>query len=177
MVVRWLKRRRVVPRAVCAKPSKANNKFMRIKELFFILLLLSIDVISKVLITANLIKGSPLNLINGLLWVELAENKGFAFGLGGSLSFFLIFLYLLAIVILITILVRPERKKSERLGYTLLLSGVLGNTLDRLVDGKVTDFIALKGFAIFNFADIFITTGLLVILLLQLSKSRETQDS
>lgn len=60
------------------------------------------------------------------------------------------------------------RSAADRVGFSLVLGGALGNVIDRVQDGFVTDFISLQAgrwhFPTFNLADTFITVGLLILL-------------
>jgi lipoprotein signal peptidase len=67
---------------------------------------------------------------------------------------------------------RTKMILSEKLGYGAILVGALSNGMDRLLYGRVVDFLSLKYFAIFNVADIVISIGacLLVVSSLYLSR-------
>jgi signal peptidase II len=73
----------------------------------------------------------------------------------------------------------PARgKRWLALGLALLLGGAIGNLIDRLVNGPVTDFFNLLGLLntpIFNVADLSITTGVIVLVLLMWRESREAK--
>lgn len=139
---------------------------MRVKVTLFISSLVLLDTLSKILFTQKLPVGDKFEVIPEIFWLELAENKGFAFGLGKSFSWVLIPLYIVAVIVILRNLnlLEGARLNLGQKGMLFLLAGVLGNTFDRIVDGKVTDFLAVRNFAIFNFADSFITVGLLIII-------------
>ena len=67
------------------------------------------------------------------------------------------------LVIYLHAMLRNETSKANQFALTLILSGALGNILDRVIDGVVTDFLYFhigdQSFFIFNFADAFITIG------------------
>jgi len=48
---------------------------------------------------------------------------------------------------------------SEQLGWAFLVAGALGNLLDRLLRGYVVDFVHLRSWPVFNFADVFLCVG------------------
>jgi signal peptidase II len=63
--------------------------------------------------------------------------------------------------------IREEYEKRSTLldtGYTLILAGALSHAYERIFVGHVIDFIAVKYFAILNFADIFISIGAICII-------------
>jgi signal peptidase II len=69
-----------------------------------------------------------------------------------------------ALVALLVYFVTHMSKPLVWLPTGLLLGGALGNVIDRVRDGAVTDFIKLPGWPAFNVADISITVGVLVLL-------------
>ena len=109
-------------------------------------------------------------LLHGLLAIHQTSNTGAAFGLlsgQGGLS-----LILSALLLALAGYFAQEQPLGclQQTGAGLLLGGALGNLLDRLVHGAVSDYLKLLfvRFPIFNLADVFITlgAGLLVVSLL-----------
>jgi signal peptidase II len=76
---------------------------------------------------------------------------------------------ILAIAVSIAILFYfPQVPRGEwplRLAMGLQLGGAVGNLIDRLVQGHVTDFVSVLNFAVFNVADASISTGVAVLLI------------
>jgi signal peptidase II len=95
------------------------------------------------------------------------HNSGAAFGMFQSGS--MIFTVLAFIVIGAIIYYYPQVEKEDwtlKLAMGLQMGGASGNLIDRLVrDGKVTDFISVGTFPVFNVADASITVGVMVLLL------------
>jgi signal peptidase II len=93
-------------------------------------------------------------------------NSGAAFGMFQSAG--LIFTALAFIVIAAIIYYYPHVEKEDwtlKLAMGLQLGGAAGNLIDRLIKGKVTDFISIGKFPVFNIADSSITIGVIVLLL------------
>ncbi len=93
-------------------------------------------------------------------------NKGAAFGLfqgGGPL--FILLAVLVGLAILYYYPRLPDEDWLLRLALGLQFSGAIGNLIDRLFLGKVTDFIAVGSFPVFNLADSSITIGTALLLL------------
>lgn len=64
-----------------------------------------------------------------------------------------------------------------RLAMAMQLGGAVGNLIDRIVFGPVTDFISVGNFAVFNIADASITVGVgILILALWLSERKEKNE-
>lgn len=95
------------------------------------------------------------------------HNTGAAFGMfqGGSM----VFTVLAFIVIGAIIFYFPQVEKKEwylRIALSMQLGGAIGNLLDRLTqNGRVTDFISIGTFPVFNIADASISVGTAVLLL------------
>jgi signal peptidase II len=104
------------------------------------------------------------------------ENNGAAFGMfqQGGLLFTVIAIVVSAVILYYSTRL-PEGQWMLRVALGLQLGGALGNLIDRLLRGPVTDFFNLLSVIntpIFNVADLSITTGVIVLLLLMWRDSR-----
>ncbi|MBJ7907225.1 signal peptidase II [Streptomyces sp. NPDC004549] len=131
----------------------------------------ALDLGSKLLVVAKLEHRAPIQLIGDLLELHAIRNPGAAFGFGAA--FTIIFTVIAAVVI--GVIIRLARKLYSTpwaIALGLLLGGALGNLTDRIFrapgifEGEVVDFIAPKGFAVFNLADSAIVCGGILIVLL-----------
>jgi len=94
------------------------------------------------------------------------KNSGAAFGmLQGFGDVFTVLAILVAIAILYYFPQVPSRDWTLRLAMGLQFGGALGNLVDRLVQGYVTDFISIGTFPVFNVADASISTGVAILVL------------
>jgi signal peptidase II len=94
------------------------------------------------------------------------QNTGAAFGM--SQGYNLVFSALAVMVALAIVYFYPKVPYEEftlRFAMSLQLGGALGNVVDRLTIGEVTDFISVGSFPVFNIADASITIGVIVLLL------------
>ena len=94
------------------------------------------------------------------------HNTGAAFGLFKNGN--PIFMALAVIVSGVIIYYYPQIPKEEkviRFALSLQLAGAVGNLIDRIFFGRVTDFISVGNFAIFNVADSSITVGVIILLI------------
>ncbi|GLK74960.1 lipoprotein signal peptidase [Methylopila jiangsuensis] len=105
------------------------------------------------------------------LSLHLQENIGISFSLfpaeaNGALLM-LIVVQFAGTLFVIWLLVRATTT-PERLGFSLIVGGAIGNLVDRMADGAVTDFLHLHPFDIslftFNFADVLISLGVCLVL-------------
>ena len=102
------------------------------------------------------------------------QNTGAAFGI--FQQFGDVFLVLSLIVSIAIIYYFPQVPHSEwymRLAMGLQLGGAVGNLIDRIYQGHVTDFISVGDFAVFNVADSSISVGVAVLVLGMWLKERE----
>ena len=106
------------------------------------------------------------------------QNTGVAFGMFQGMG--IVFAILAAIVSVGLVIYYPRLHQGSwlvKLAMGLMLGGALGNLIDRIIQGYVTDFISVGTFAVFNIADSGITvgTGVLVlgIYLLERKQKRE----
>lgn len=139
------------------------------KVKFFVIniILITIDQIFKYYILINK-ENLPNNIINGALNFTYCENRGIAFGIGqGGAKIFALMTLLMIIVALIYIAFKFNKLKGLTVfGIALVISGGIGNLIDRLFRGYVIDYIdfsEIVDFPIFNFADICIVEGVIII--------------
>lgn len=143
-----------------------NTKMKKEKFFLVILILATIDQITKLLIILNREK-CPITIIKDVLQIEYTENKGIAFGIGnGTTVLISVITALIMIMILYVINKRYDKLNNTLLiGSSMLISGGIGNLLDRVFRLHVVDFIYFKliDFPVFNFADICIVIGVVII--------------
>lgn len=128
-----------------------------------------LDQTTKVMVRRNLAIGewwAPWEWLEAYARIVNWKNTGAAFGILPSLGDAIA---ILAIVVAIAIVYYFPRVPREdwtlRLAMALTFSGALGNLIDRLTIGWVTDFISIWRFPVFNIADLCITLGVIVLLL------------
>ena len=113
--------------------------------------------------------------INEFLNFHLIWNKGFAFGMFQNDIEFVNNIYMTiiaAIIIFIFVYALSINKKTYYLGFGMILGGALGNLLDRFQYSAVLDFIDIHygnyHWYVFNIADISISLGCILIIILEL---------
>jgi signal peptidase II len=119
---------------------------------------LIVDQTTKALVRGGIERGASERLLPGVDLVN-TRNTGVAFSLfsdGGTLL--LVFTAIAMAGVLVFFLRRPERPLVW-LPAGLLLGGAVGNAIDRVLDGSVTDFVDLPLWPAFNVADVAITVG------------------
>ena len=137
------------------------------------------DLFSKLLIKNNFNLNQSIE-INGYLDLVYVQNYGVSFGiLSGTVSHWFLILIGLMIVLLLIYLITTSKKILERLAYFIIIIGAISNILDRSINTFVVDFILIhyKNFywPAFNFADIYITIGIIMLVTSFFIKSKETK--
>lgn len=117
-------------------------------------------------------------VIPGVLDLTYVQNPYGAMGLFGDRPALLIGLAL-GVVVLLAYLLRETLRHSvpAQLGFGLVVGGAAGNVIDRFVHHFVVDFIAPRGFYIFNAGDAFITVGVVTIVFAGLRSAPRTRTS
>jgi signal peptidase II len=134
-------------------------------------LVLALDIVTKVTVVATLSNRAPIRLLGGFLKLRVDRNPGAAFSFGPSLT---ILFSLIAITVIVVILLFWRRIGSLgwAIGLGLLLGGATGNLVDRFFRwpgpfrGWVVDWIQLPHWPVFNLADsAIVCAGVLLVLL------------
>ena len=124
------------------------------------------DQLSKRAIEHSIVPGEEHKLLPGIQLVD-TRNHGVAFGFLPGNHVAVTILIALALLLLLAYFARHTALPLLWLPTGMLLGGALGNILDRLRHGSVTDFIKLPlGWPPFNLADTAITLGILILFLL-----------
>ncbi len=125
-----------------------------------------LDRFSKFLITYSFQLTTPpqtLPIIPGIFHLTYVVNTGAAFSLfNQGVSWLRWFSLVVSAVLLLVAWFGPRWNRWEQAGYGFILSGALGNGIDRFVLNQVVDFLDFRliQFPIFNLADVFINVGI-----------------
>ena len=128
---------------------------------------LIIDIISKIIIKNTMSLNESITLIPNFFKLTYVLNDGAAFSILEGKQIFLIILAIMALGILIYYVFKEKLTNYRVFYYSLLIAGILGNLLDRIVYNSVVDFLDFNLFGynapIFNLADTFIVISVLLI--------------
>jgi signal peptidase II len=128
------------------------------------LLVIALDQVAKAVVEANLFAGEHVEVL-GPLDLTLAHNEGVAFGLASGGGALLIALTVAALIFVGFLFARDPARPGMWVAVGLLAGGALGNLIDRVRAGEVTDFVDLLSWPPFNLADVAITLGVVVLAL------------
>lgn len=147
-----------------------------VKTLWLAVLVIVFDQLTKFWAVETLVFAEPVAVMPNLNWT-LVYNYGAAFSflsdMGGWQRWFFTALAI-GVTLILTFWLKklPNRLNSETIGINLILGGAIGNVIDRVLEGRVTDFIDFYigtwHYATFNIADIAITLGAGLLILSEL---------
>lgn len=124
----------------------------------------ALDVAAKVLVRGELTRGSEREVVGQLLRLVHTENEGVAFGRLSGSPVLVALLVGAAVLALVGYFLTHLDADGVWLPTGLLVGGAAGNAIDRASGGSVTDFVKLTHWPAFNVADIAITLGVIVLL-------------
>jgi len=142
------------------------------KKIYLLIFIFTLfDQISKGLINLYMDLSQSINIIPNFFSLTYVHNEGAAFSmLIGARWFFVIIAIIFLNVIFQYFIKNKELKTKEIIIYSMLLSGILGNLIDRILYGYVIDFLDFNifgyNFAIFNLADTYIVVSIILIIIL-----------
>jgi signal peptidase II len=145
---------------------------MKKKMTIIIIILVLIDQILKVL-TTNYIKfGKSITIIPKFLSLIQAHNTGGAFSIFAGNTILLSLIGLFALIFIYLLLIKDKKLDLfNTILYSMLLAGIIGNLIDRIIRGYVIDYISIYifnyNFPIFNFADICIVISIILIMIIE----------
>lgn len=136
------------------------------------LLALGADQLSKILVRNALELGQQQDLIPGWIHLEHVHNYGAAWGAFAGQKWLLLgFTGVVVVGMLFSAREVVKKGRATALGFGLILGGALGNLLDRVLQGYVTDFLdldtplgILQTFPVFNIADSCLTVGVILLI-------------
>ena len=157
---------------------KFNKSFLIQLSLIFIIFLC--DRVSKIYVIYldNKLFGSEIFSSN-ILNINLTWNEGIAFGLFSfnEKIFYNILTIIILIIILIIFIMIIKSEGFKKYSLLIILGGALGNVFDRLYYNAVPDFIDFHygdfHWFIFNIADIFITIGVIFMVLIEIAENKK----
>ena len=161
-----------------SKLSKKKKIIQLIWDFLVFAVLVIVDQITKYMAIDRL-KGQPaLKLIDGVFELQYLENRGAAFGMLRNGQVFFVFAAVVMMTAILFVLIKAPMEKKYRPWHVFLVmiaAGGIGNMIDRLRLDYVVDFFyfSLIDFPIFNVADIYVTVGTALFLIMLLFFCKE----
>ena len=158
-------------------------KKISLSNFFLILAIFLLDRISQIYVIDQSKKSLSNNLyLSDYLNISLMWNEGIAFGLFAfDESFFYNFITILIIMVIIIVFFMILKNKGyKKYSLILILGGALGNLYDRIFFGAVPDFIDFHigdfHWFVFNVADIFISIGVIIMILSEFMVTKTSNE-
>ncbi len=151
---------------------RANRRLI-VETLFVILLLslIAIDQITKCHFSSTIKQGERLPVIDGLLYWAYEINTGASFSFLSEVSWAQAFFKILTSFALVVfgvlyVFAIKNNYRWEKVGLIFIISGTIGNFIDRLAINGVIDFISITFFPfVFNLADVFLIVGAIMLVI------------
>ena len=130
-------------------------------------LLVAVDQITKYIALTQLNPIGSVTFIDGFMDFTFVENRGAAFGIFSGKTWLLLVISIIICAVLVWAMTKmPKTKEYRKLRVTfvLILSGAVGNIIDRAMRGYVVDFFEFTfiKWPVFNMADIYVVVGTIV---------------
>ncbi|HEX4730758.1 MAG TPA: signal peptidase II [Solirubrobacterales bacterium] len=135
---------------------------------------LILDQVVKDIVEHHIVLGETVNVL-GPLKLTLSHNNGVAFGLAGGGGVGLVLVTLVALGVVLWLFSRDPTRPGMWVATGLLAGGALGNLVDRIRHGHVTDFIKLPHWPPFNLADCGITCGVVILLVIYIREAERAE--
>ena len=144
--------------------------------------LILVDQLTKIWAVQNLASGADIKIWEGVFHLHYISNYGAAWGiLSGKQVFLIVFTSIIILGMFYYMIKLPYTKSGlwTKVALVMIISGAIGNLIDRISLGYVRDFLyfILIDFPIFNIADILVVVGVgILILTIFLSEAQENKE-
>ncbi len=151
------------------------KKLVKLLPFYWVsLIVIILDQVSKYVVRSSIEPGQIIKLSPKLIWLTFIQNTGaaFSFSFGNPLinRFLFIIISLIAVTFIIYLSIK-SKNRLEILSFALILGGALGNLIDRIFIGSVTDFIwcdfpdiIMTRWPVFNIADSSIVIAIILMI-------------
>ena len=138
---------------------------------------IALDQFTKYLVRTNMQPGDRIPVIGDWMSIYYVQNTGTAFSMFRDNRFVTVFLTAALIIFCIVFIVKEAREGQTLIAvlFTFVAAGGVSNMIDRLTLGFVTDMISCGSFAVFNVADIGVTCGCILAMLVLLLQFKDEE--
>lgn len=156
--------------------------YLKKKIVIITILSIILDQLSKYIIVKTLNVYQRIKVIDNFFYINYVKNQGAAWGiLNNRIWLLIIITFIMAYFIIMHMLKETNMKKIDAVLYGLLLGGIFGNFIDRIVNKYVIDFLEFNifgySFPVFNLADTFIVVSVIIMCILSLVRGKNEKDS
>ncbi|HEY2716041.1 MAG TPA: signal peptidase II [Solirubrobacterales bacterium] len=133
-------------------------------------LVIALDQVSKAIVRAQVVIGEQIDVF-GPLGLTQTHNTGVSWGLASGTGAPLVIITVAALGVIVYLFARDPARPGMWVACGLVAGGAVGNLIDRVAAGHVTDFIELPPWPPFNVADVCITFGVAILVLIYLREA------
>ena len=153
--------------------NKLKEKIPNYKIYLLSILVIIIDQISKLIVVKNMNIGEEIILIKKFFSLMYVTNTGAAFSILENSTSLIIIISLFCTALIVSLMQREKNMtKLKKFSFIILIGGMISNLIDRVFYKNVIDFLSFNlinyKFPVFNIADIGITIGVLIYLIINL---------
>ena len=145
-----------------------SGDYMKRKVYILSFIFFIIDLVSKIFIL-NTKLSMPCTVINNFFYIDKVTNNGAAFSMFSGMTFLFIIIAVIVLIYIDRKVLLDIKTKLGIFSISMLMGGIIGNLLDRIIYGEVIDFLSFKfgsySFPIFNIADSFICVGIFLLII------------
>lgn len=147
------------------------------KMIILTVMFLFIDQLSKGLINIYMNVNDSISIINSFFNLTYVHNYGAAFSMFSGARLIFIVVTIIALNLIYLFFIKDKKLNNfEMITYSMLLAGIIGNLIDRVIFGYVIDFLDFNifgyDFAIFNIADSFIVVAIILLLFQEVKNAK-----
>lgn len=141
-------------------------------------IVIMVDLILKFIVSSKLVENDIIKVIPNFFSIYYLKNTGAAFSILQDSTAFLVILSALILLVLNNYIDKEkDLNKISEISLGMVIGGIFGNMIDRIINHSVTDFISFRifnyNFPVFNIADIGITVGVFLLLISVLKDCRK----
>lgn len=141
-------------------------------------IVIMVDLILKFIVSSKLVENDIIKVIPNFFSIYYLKNTGAAFSILQDSTVFLVILSALILLVLNNYIDKEkDLNKISEISLGMVIGGIFGNMIDRIINHSVTDFISFRifnyNFPVFNIADIGITVGVFLLLISVLKDCRK----
>ncbi|MCK5145475.1 signal peptidase II [bacterium] len=142
---------------------------------------LILDQVTKAIVRQSMVLGQSIPLVGDFLSFTYVENPGIAFGIRlGNGTIFTVLSLLASLGILVYLITHWDEPMGIKSGLALILGGAFGNLIDRILFGKVVDFIEMGigqyRWPVYNIADAAVVIGMGILLITVFRHERRLKE-
>lgn len=144
-------------------------------------IVIMVDLILKFIVSAKLVENDIIKVIPNFFSIYYLKNTGAAFSILQDSTVFLVILSALILLVLNNYIDKEkDLNRISEISLGMVIGGIFGNMIDRIINHSVTDFISFRifnyNFPVFNIADIGITVGVFLLLISVLKDCRKEKN-